>query len=453
MRLDGMQRARGSRGALLPLVALLALGLTLVLSACGGSGGSSGDQKGEIVITCGSCIKNPTDPSLTNAYEISQEFNAQYRGRYRIKQLANKFADAADRITYYQRLALANDLPDVFQIRPDELTALARTGKLMDFAPVFEKDSAWKATFHPDAFAPLTQDGHVWAMPQTRDAIGIYYNRALFRAAGVSEFPRTWDEFDAACRKIKASGKVCIAMDGNWSTLLMWANMIGTQPGGPDFLATGIKDTDYSTNAAVVRATERLKQWSADGFVNSDSLAGEYQNAATSFIRGQAAMIANGPWMVNSDIKTKNAIKGLYDQIDYVGSPGWTADKPGLIVVPATGSFASGTQDARKQEAVVAFLKFFTEHRQALHQIKVEGAYPAVKFTPTAAEAKTLEPLGLALNQQSSSAPLTYPHAFFAAPAPFQDTWKNLWPAYVKGQMDTKGFLSKLASDAQSTTG
>jgi raffinose/stachyose/melibiose transport system substrate-binding protein len=453
MRLDRMQRARRSRGALLTLAALLVLALALALSACGGSDSSSGDQTGEIDIVCGSCIKSPSDPSLTNAYEIAQSFNAKYRGRYHVNLIKNQYAGSTpDRVTYYQRLALANDLPDVFQVGQTEIRALARTGKLMDFTPVFDKDSAWRATFNDDAFPGVTEDGHIWALPQTRDAMGIFYNRTIFREAGVSEFPRTWDEFEATCRKIEATGKTCFAMDGDWVTLLMWVNLIGTLPGGADFLNRGIADTDYADNPDVVRATERLKQWHDDGFINSDAFSGEYQNAATAFIRGQAAMIANGPWMVNSDIKTKNAIKGLYDEIGYVGSPGWTADKPGLVVVSGTGSFASGTQDARKQEAVVAFLKYFTAHRQAIHQVHVEGAYPAVKLDPTPAEAKALEPLGLALNLSAARTPLIYPHALYAAPAPFENTWKNLWPAYVKGELDVKEFLSKLASDSQSTT-
>ncbi len=455
MRLDRMQRARRSRGALLTLAGLLALALALVVSACGSGGDSgSGDQKGEIVIKCGSCIKSPSDPSLTNAYEIAQSFNQQYRGRYRIDLIKNQYAGSSDqRMQYYQRLALANDLPDVFQVGQTEARQLARTGKLMDFGPVFDKDSAWRATFNDKAFDGVTDGDHIWAMPQTRDAIGIFYNRAIFREAGVAEFPRTWDDFEAACRKIEAIGKVCFAMDGGWVTELMWANLIGTQPGGADFLDRGIVDTDYADNPEVVRATDTLKQWHDDGFINSDAFSGEYQNAATAFIRGQAAMIANGPWMVNSDIKTKNAIKGLYDNVGYVDSPGWTADKPGLIVVAATGSFASGTQDPRKQEAVVAFLKYFTAHKQALHQIHTEGAYPAVKFTPTPAEAKTLEPLGLALNQGAADVPYTYAHIYYVGPPALDPSWRNLWPAYVKGQMDTKEFLGKLSSDAQSTTG
>ena len=30
-------------------------------------------------------------------------------------------------------------------------------------------------------------------------------------------------------------------MDGDWVTQLMWANLIGTQPGGVKFLLSGIK--------------------------------------------------------------------------------------------------------------------------------------------------------------------------------------------------------------------
>lgn len=437
------------RGA---LAAIAAATLAVSLAACGGG---SSDEKGEVVITCVSCQASPTDPSLQHIYNTAQAFNKKYAGKYRVKTIKSQSAgSSADRLQYYQRLALASDLPDIFQVNTEELRSLAKTGKLMNFAPELAKDGAWKSSFNNGAFAALTgEDGQVWAIPETRDAIGIFYNKAIFKSAAVDGFPQTWADFEADCAKIKATGKTCFAMDGDWVTLLTWANLIGTQPGGADFLNGAIRSGDYSTNPIVVKATETLKRWHTDGFINANAFSGEYQNAATQFISGKAAMIANGPWMVNSDIKTKNAVKGLYGEIGYEESPGWTAGQRGLIIVAGEGSYASGAHDARKQEAVAAFMKFMTSHSQALAQVRVEGAWPAAKFQPTPEEQKTLEPLASALVKKSTSVPLTYPHPYYNAPAPLQSAWRNLWPAYVKSGESAADFLRKLSKQAQSATG
>jgi ABC-type glycerol-3-phosphate transport system substrate-binding protein len=448
---DGAKRPRRglARGV---LATTAAVALVAGLAACGGG---SSDDKGEVVITCVSCQASPTDPSLQHIYDTAQAFNKKYVGKYHIKTVKSQNAGSSgDRLQYYQRLALADDLPDIFQVNTQELRSLAKTGKLMNFAPELAKDAPWKSSFNNGAFAALTgQGGEVWAIPETRDALGIYYNKAMFTAAGITEFPQTWADFEADCAKIKATGKTCFAMDGDWVTLLMWANLIGTQPGGAAFLNGGIRSGDYSTNPAVVKATETIKSWQTKGFINANAFSGEYQNAATQFVTGKAAMIANGPWMVNSDIKTKNAVKGLYDDVGYEESPGWTASQRGLIIISGEGSYASGAHDPRKQEAVMAFMKFMTSHGQALAQVRVEGAWPAVKFQPTPAEQKTLEPLASALVKKSTSVPLTYPHPYYNAPAPLEATWRNLWPAYVKSQESAGDFLSKLSKKAQSVTG
>jgi raffinose/stachyose/melibiose transport system substrate-binding protein len=437
------------RGA---LAAIAVATLAVSLAACGGG---SSDDGGEVVINCVSCPASPTDPSLQHIYNTAQAFNKKYAGKYRVKTIKSQSAgSSADRLQYYQRLALVSDLPDIFQVNTEELRSLAKTGKLMNFAPELAKDGAWKSSFNNGAFAALTgQDGQVWAIPETRDAIGIFYNKAIFKSAAVDGFPQTWADFEADCAKIKAAGKTCFAMDGDWVTLLTWANLIGTQPGGADFLNGAIRSGDYSTNPVVVKATETLKRWHTDGFINANAFSGEYQNAATQFISGKAAMIANGPWMVNSDIKTKNAVKGLYGEIGYEESPGWTAGQRGLIIVAGEGSYASGAHDARKQEAVAAFMKFMTSHSQALAQVRVEGAWPAAKFQPTPEEQKTLEPLASALVKKSTSVPLTYPHPYYNAPAPLQSAWRNLWPAYVKSGESAADFLRKLSKQAQSATG
>jgi raffinose/stachyose/melibiose transport system substrate-binding protein len=430
----------------------------LAVAACGGgddSESNAGKKGEEIVITCSSCLPHPTNAFETLHNKQAEAFNKKYAGRYRIDMIKNQFADGgAERLQYYQRLALADDLADLFTVNPGEVAKLRTTGKLRDFAPALSEDGEWNGGFYDDAFAVLAgDDGETWGIPQTRDAIGVYYNKALFDDAGVDAFPETWDDVAAACEKIKSSGKACLAMDGDWTTLLMWANLIGTDPAGAEFLSGGIAEGGYEGNPAVVKATETLKGWHTSGYTNEDAFSGDYTSASTAFLRSDAAMIANGPWMVPVDIKGKDAPKDLYGKLGYEPSPGWTADQRGVIIVAGEGSWASGTTDETKQEAVDAFLKFVTSREEGIAQVRDAGAYPAVQLDLTDEEIKTLEPLGANLVRQSAELPLTYPHAYFRAPAGFSPAWKNLWPAYVKGELDTQEFLTRLGNDATSPTG
>jgi ABC-type glycerol-3-phosphate transport system substrate-binding protein len=406
-----------------------------------------------IVITCSACQNSPTDPFLQFNYKAVQQFNAKYKGTYQVKIVQNQYAGSGpSRLQYYQRLALANALPDLFLLQRSELQTLEATGKLYNFAPALRADKAWHGSFYPGSFASLTDaKGHIDAIPEERDSIGIFYNKSLFAKAGISSFPTTWSAFMQDCAKLKASGSICFAMDGNWVTLLMWANLIGTQPTGPQFLLTGTAKNGYASNAAVVKATEFLKQLHTSGFVNSDAFTGDYNNAATPFVQGQAAMIANGPWMVPSDIKGKNAIPNLYNQIGYAPSPGWTANANGLIVVAGNGGWVSGTHDKKKAQAVVAFAKFVSSPQLAFQQTLKTGAYPPVKLALKAAQLAKLEPLAYHLVQQSAKVKYTYTDAYFATPAAFFQEWTNDWPSYVQGAMSTTDFLNKLAAAATKT--
>ena len=448
---DGLPSAQ-RRG----MVAAALAALALALPACGGDDGEEPRQGGGVVeITCAACQESPTDPFLQYNHDLVERFNTEHEGRYRVKVVQNQYAGSnPDRAQYYQRLALADDLPDLFQLTQTELRSLVQTGKVMDFTEALDQDPEWRDSFFEAAFDSLRgDDGQTWAIPEQRDAIGIYYNERLLADAGVDAFPATWDELDAACAKVKQTGKACLAMDGDWTTLLMWANLIGTDPDGAGFLAEGVAEGDYAEDPVVVRATETLKRWHTDGFTNSDAFSGDYQDAASAYLSGDAAMIANGPWMVSTDIKGKDARKGLYEQTGYSASPGYGADQRGVIIVAGEGGWVSGAQDEREQEAVTAFMKFLTSREESLEKTAKTGAYPPVELDLTAGERKSLEPLAGNLVTEAAELPHTYPHVYFNAPSGFPRAWKNLWPAYVKGELDTQEFLSRLGSDATSPTG
>ncbi|MEQ1933218.1 MAG: ABC transporter substrate-binding protein, partial [Fimbriimonadaceae bacterium] len=256
----------------------------------------------------------------------------------------------------------------------------------------------------------------------------------------------TWDELLAASEKLKAAGTTPIAMDGLWVTLLWWGNLIGTEPGGVDFLNGGNRQGNFAANPAVVTGTERLKQLNDSGYVNADSFSGDFFSADTQFVTGKAAMLANGPWEIPSGIKGAAAIPGLYDQVGYAVAPG-----DGLIVVSGTGSWGSGAKDPAMIEAVEAFMKFQnTAEQQRTKYSKVGGAWP-VKLGLTDEElAQTLDPIYLPVFKASETASHIYPYPQFFLPDSFMDAWRNNWPAYAQGAMSTDEFLG-LLSDAAVT--
>ena len=405
-------------------------------------------SQAEILITCQVCEASPTDAFSQSRYEVVQAFNKKYKGKYRVKP-EHFGSTPSEEAQYWNRLALANALPDIFVAQSTRLQDLSRTGKLYNVRSALNKDKAWKNSFYPGSLTSLTgPKGQLWGIPEQRDVVGIYYNKSLFAAAGVTRFPRTWSEFLSAAQKLKADGVIPFAMDGDWVTQLMWANLIGTQPGGEKFLFSGIRNGKYASFPIVVKATEFLKKLHTDGYVNQDAFSGDYPNAANPFLQGQAAMIANGPWMVQADIKGKAAQAGLYGKVGYESSPGWTAGKRGVIVLAGNAGWASGASEPDKRQAVIAFMKFTTSPVIQLQRTIKTGAYWAVKLKLTAKQVRRLEPLTYRLVKNADQATYHYPHAKYATQQPFSDAWKNYWPGYVQGSLTTKEFLDKLSQTA-----
>ncbi|MFD4957762.1 ABC transporter substrate-binding protein [Microbacterium sp. NPDC058389] len=408
--------------------------LTLSIAACSAGGG--GADGGEIVITCESCPKTAADGDTFAQYRMQlwKAFNEEYKGKYRVEPKPYTAANEADSAQHFLRAAATNTLPDLFVTQANVIVQVGESGGLMDFTDALNTDTDWKDSFQANSFNSLTNpEGQILGIPEQVDAIGIYYNTALFDAAGIKEFPTTWDDFFADAEKLKASGVIPLAMDGDWVTQLMWANLIGTQPGGADFLESGIKDGGFADNKEVVSATEYLKSLHTAGLVNEDAFTGDYNRAAAPFLEGQAAMIANGPWM-SPNIADAGITAG------YAPAP-----EDGVIVLAGNAGWASGAKDADKQEAVTAFMKFMTSDDQEFKKVITTGSYWPTNFEPTADQVAQLEPLGYGMFQAAQSAKYTYPHAKFATPPAFTTAWINNWPAYVQDAMSTTEFLDSLS--------
>jgi glucose/mannose transport system substrate-binding protein len=148
----------------------------------------------------------------------------------------------------------------------------------------------------PKTLLPLiSQDGHPYSVPVNIHRSNVmWYSPTVLQAAGVSAVPTTWDEFFAACDKIQAAGKICLALGPQWTAMHLLENvMLGTL--GADGWA-GLWDGSKDWNSPEV--TQALQNYAkALSYTNSDAASlSDWQPAAKLMTDGDAAFNIMGDW-------------------------------------------------------------------------------------------------------------------------------------------------------------
>jgi ABC-type glycerol-3-phosphate transport system substrate-binding protein len=143
--------------------------------------------------------------------------------------------------------------------------------------------------------------GDIYAIPNDQGTYALFYNKALFRQAGVAAPPKTYAEFLAACAKFKAKGIMPLAYgdrDGystdNWVTYDYASYMA---PGDVALVDAGkMKYADPK----LVKPLEQLVKFKQQGCVNPDASTHENNDANSYFTSGKAAMVLMFPFVIKA---------------------------------------------------------------------------------------------------------------------------------------------------------
>ena len=180
--------------------------------------------------------ESPEAPWLTNTV---QRFNAENNGKIRI----NVDGVAGDAVNDKLRTDTAsNTMPDIFMLSADasRFMIIADSGRALDLNPYLAKDPALLSRIDKDSAATYTdRNGKLLGLPYAKAYVGIYYNKELFSKAGVTEFPKTWADFETACAKILATGVAPTALmtgENSWTAMLLLSHILGTNPQGNQWL-------------------------------------------------------------------------------------------------------------------------------------------------------------------------------------------------------------------------
>ncbi|HEV2342934.1 MAG TPA: ABC transporter substrate-binding protein [Actinocrinis sp.] len=260
----------------------LAAGLALALAGCGGSG-SSGSGGGPVHLTLWTGFTGPDRP----AYEaLIAQFNASHKD-------VQVSMDVQPWDTIGQKLPVAwatGQGPDLAtpNFDPGVVQTYVKAGSAL---PLDGKIDA--SAFPPAVTKAFTVDGSLYAAPANLATLVLYYNKTMFTAAGITQAPKTQDDFVADAKKLTLGGadptQFGISL-ADHSTIQMWPILQWMNSGdivGSDGCAT-------IDSAASVGA---LKTWA--GLVANDHVSPVGQTGAdadTLFASKKAAMELNGPW-------------------------------------------------------------------------------------------------------------------------------------------------------------
>jgi raffinose/stachyose/melibiose transport system substrate-binding protein len=202
------------------------------------------------------------------------------------------------------------------------LKAQVEAGVIEDLT---EPTRGYADTIAPSAVSAFTVNGRLYGVPQALTEVGFFYNKDLFRKAGIDAATiKTWDDFLGAVRKLKGAGITPLSVGGadKWPVSFYWSYLALRQGGRPAFEAALKGDDGGFAGATFVRAGELFKQLVDLQPFQNGFLGSKHLPAIGQFADGKAAMTLAISVIYNQQRSIAADKKGLSDdQIGWLEFP------------------------------------------------------------------------------------------------------------------------------------
>ena len=189
---------------------------------------------------------------------------------------------------------VSNKLPDLVLIDNPDYASRISMGLLADVTQNFNKDfSGTLDQFYPGPLATCKSGEKYYGVPFGSNDLGLFYNKDMFKAAGISAAPTTWDEMTKDCQLLSKSGVYGLSVSAI-------KNDEGSFQFFPWLYSTG---ATYKTVNSGVKAFELMQNYVGKGYLSKESINWTQADAEKQFATGKAAMMLNGPWNIET-VKT-----------------------------------------------------------------------------------------------------------------------------------------------------
>ncbi|ADK80898.1 ABC transporter substrate-binding protein [Sediminispirochaeta smaragdinae] len=261
---------------------------------------------------------------------------------------------------YYTKLTTAltsQNAPDVVVIHRSKLLNYVPSGTLYPLDDVLKSVNAPMDDFIPAALEPCTFDGKIYSLPLDVHALIMYYNKDLFRQAGIAKVPVTYEEFVAAAKKVQdKTGAMGAAIDNTTATYKAYTLtrlfMSFMEQQGGSVLTEDLSAADFN-NEMGEKALQALVDMVRKYGITESGL--DYDSSVAAFKLGKAAIHINGVWATGSFEKQEGLDFAAVPLPAMLGKPAaWSGSH--TLAIPAKKEMSN-----EKLAAAVEFMLWMTE--------------------------------------------------------------------------------------------
>ena len=305
--------------------------------------------------------------------KIIAAFNRDY-AQYDVKVKAEYVARTGGDSAYERQLATdmkEGTLPDIITFDAPNCAAYAKTGYLYDFTNDLTDEEK-------DKYVGLnTYLGKIYGIPIQESSAGFYYNKNMFKNAGIDvsditvDTPWDYTRFKDVCKKLLTvtSNPVDMRMTATkdeTATYLLYPFIYAS--GGSFVDETGLKAKGYFNSNASKKGFQFLRDLLEAGYTN-------YGFGGDEFHTGKAGMYLSSGWTI-PELDSK--FPTTFPNRDSWGLLPYPKD---VISASANGSwsYAIGNNKRSDKKPVIALLKYITNATCSKTVCDATGMIPANK--------------------------------------------------------------------------
>ncbi|MFI9121306.1 extracellular solute-binding protein [Streptomyces bikiniensis] len=266
--------------------------------------------------------------------------------------------------------------PDVLNIGNTWSASLQSTGALLPWDAKNFGAIGGKDRFVDSALGSTGAPGQdPAAVPLYSMAYALYYNKQLFKEAGIAQPPTTWDEVVEAGKKLGAKGKNGIGVEGsNLSNNIHQVFVLGKQHGADFFTADG--RPDFTSDGAVAAVKQYVDLMAAQKIVAPGNAEYAQNQSLSDFAKNKTGMVL---WQTPS--QTFSAQGMGPDEWGVAPAP-VPSGKPGTG--KQTNSMVAGInlavfKNTKNLDGALKFVKYMTSDEEQIALNKAYGSVPPVK--------------------------------------------------------------------------